>query len=58
MAGKNRSIHLVRTLTLNRFDMYLPENWPVEPPIVYFVLEGHDFSRGGFNPNLHPDGKC
>lgn len=37
--------------------MYLPEIWPVEPPIVYFVLEGHDSARGGFNPNLHPDGK-
>lgn len=49
----------VRMLIPSSFDMFLPQDWPTDPPIVKFVLERHDSdsARSGFNPNLHPNGK-
>ncbi|KUJ08581.1 UBC-like protein [Mollisia scopiformis] len=39
------------------FDIALPQDWPVDPPRVHFVLEGHDSHRDGFNPNLYATGE-
>ncbi|KAI1007234.1 hypothetical protein K3495_g994 [Podosphaera aphanis] len=38
------------------FDIFLPGNYPFEPPKIKFVLNGNDSDRHSFNPNLHRGG--
>ncbi len=38
------------------FDIFLPANYPISPPKMYFVLDGNDNDQHPFNPNLHKGG--
>jgi ubiquitin-protein ligase len=36
--------------------MFLPANYPISPPQMYFVLPTADDDGSNFNPNLHMGG--
>jgi ubiquitin-protein ligase len=48
--------HLTCLLTMSRFDLFLPPEYPVNPPKMAFVLNGNDGDAYSFNPNLHVGG--